>query len=262
MFCCKLWVYPESHPNKHLSPSNKHLLSECKQELRLVPHWRWWNHFHADRSDAGVRVRRPTARLILSQSTYHIRHFLCFLFRQDFHFDIGVVELPSHLRELPCRSKLHALVMYVQRSTFAHEGFSRNVLTYFSINDLAWLDRPCLMAWRLPCPYEPSHSFNFSTQLSVHDTHRPQFLSIFTKLATVFKRREGFPNTSILNFDTSIKNDIWYLFWCQNTIRFCNLQPVCWSRKKKWLNTWQHMFFNSLGNFKTIKCAYCIFSDM
>lgn len=59
MLCCKLWVYPESHPNKHLSPSNKHLLPECKQEPRLATHRRWWNHFHADGSSVGRQGQAP-----------------------------------------------------------------------------------------------------------------------------------------------------------------------------------------------------------
>lgn len=106
--------------NTYLHPINTCCLSVNKNHA-------WWL-IHADgtismlmEAASDVKVRRPTDTLDLSRSTYHVRHLLRFLFGQDLHLDVGVVELPSHLWKLPCRRKWHAEVTDAERSAFAHQ---------------------------------------------------------------------------------------------------------------------------------------------
>lgn len=42
-------------------------------------------------------------KCLVCLDSYHICHFLCFLFGQNLHLNVCVVKLSAHLRELPYR---------------------------------------------------------------------------------------------------------------------------------------------------------------
>lgn len=120
LFRCESCLYPESHPNKHLSRCSNHLLSKCKHKHCLVSHWRGWYLFACSRNWHRVKVRHTVAGLIVqSLSTYHICHFLSFLLREDFYFNICVVEL-SWLRR--------AALLQSNKCNFVHRKLSYNRL--------------------------------------------------------------------------------------------------------------------------------------